>query len=128
MGRLFLFLLVVAAAWYGWKHYPDLLSRRPGHDLVIENAGSADIERVRVTVDGQTLVKEVVPSGQKAVMQFKVTRDSDFDLIWETHGRMGERHWTGGSVPKGPMLQRHIFRIQDDGEVMYTTENKLAGI
>lgn len=124
MKRLIIFILVVAAAWYGWKKYPELVNRRPGHDAVVENAVGATLERVRLTVDGQTFVKEAIPENDKATFPFKVTHDSSFRLDWQINGRIGEFTWTGGMVPRGPMLQRHIFRIEEDNQVTYRAENK----
>jgi hypothetical protein len=124
MKRLIIFGLVIGAAWYGWKHWPEFVERRPGHLAVIENASTSDLARVRVVVDGQTLVKEVIPAGSSASLPFKITNDSAFDLVWEYQGRIGERRWHGGEVFKGPMMQRHVFRVDDDAEVMYHAENR----
>lgn len=124
MVRLFIFLLVVAAAWYGWKKYPEFVDHRPGHTAVIANDASAPLERVRIHVDGQTLVKESVPSGESVSIPFKITNDSQFMVEWQVAGRLGEHSWRGGDVFRGPMMQRHIFRIDDENQVMYTTENK----
>ena len=124
MKRLFFLILLGAAAWYGWKKYPELAERRPGHLAVIQNASTAELVRVRVKVDGQTLVKETIASGGEGSLPFKVTNDSPFEVVWEYQGRAGEKHWNGGQVFKGPMQQRHIFRIDDDNEVIYRTENR----
>jgi len=124
MVRLILFLLVVAAAWYGWKKYPDFVDRRPGHTAVIENGATASLERVRVRVDGQTLVKESVPAGESSLLPFKIANDSEFQVTWQVNGRIGEHTWRGGDVFRGPMMQRHIFRIDDENQVIYRTENK----
>ena len=45
MKRLLILLLLAAAAWYGWKHYPELLQKRDGHDVVIENTSGRNMER-----------------------------------------------------------------------------------
>ena len=37
---------------------------------------------------------------------------------------MGEMSWRGGMVPKGPMVQRHVMQIDDNGEVVYLASNK----
>jgi hypothetical protein len=124
MARLILFLLVIAAAWYGWKKYPEFVDKRPGHTARIENGATADLERFRIRVDGQTFVREKVPVGGSADIPFKITNDSEFQLTWELGGRLGEHTWRGGDVFKGPMMQRHIFRIDDEHQVMYRTENK----
>ena len=126
MKNLIIFGLVVLAAWYGWKHYPELMHKQPGHDAVIENRTGRNLERVRLTVDGQTFVKEKLADDATAVIPFKVTNDATFQLTWEYEGQAGEQNWSGGSVPRGPMLQRHIFTIDNDGAVFYRAEQKLA--
>ncbi len=124
MKRLIVLLLVALAAWYGWKHYPDLVQKHGGHDAVVENRTGAELDRVRLTVDGQTFVKEELPDGQDAVFTFKVANDATFKLEYEFATKMGSRTWTGGLVPRGPMLQRHIMTIDGDDEVLYRAENK----
>jgi hypothetical protein len=120
--RIFLLLLFAAAIWYGWKQYPKLMERRPTHDAVIDNESGGDIERIRLKVGGQTLVKEALANGEKATLPFRVNQDATFDLTWST--RAGEFNWSGGMVPAGPMVQRHEFLIDADGQVLYRAENK----
>jgi len=121
----FLFLLVlVFALWYGWRHYGELLHRQPGHEAVVENASGREMTRVRLTVDGQTLVKESIPGEGKAVFPFRVSRDATFQLVWMWAGSPAEMSWTGGMVPRGPMLQRHVMTVDEDGAVLYRAENK----
>ena len=124
MKKLIFLLLVALAAWYGYKHYPELLNRGPGHDAVIENQSGLTMERVRLTVDGQTFVKESLENGASVVFPFRVTTDASFTLLWEWKEKLGEGHWSGGMVPKGPMAQRHRMQIDGDGAVIYTPENK----
>ena len=126
MKNLILFALVAFAAWYGWNHRDILLHRQAGHDAVVENDTGKTIERLRVTVDGQTFVKESLPDGQKAVFPFKVNNDASFALVWQYANQAGEKNWSGGMVPKGPMLQRHIMTIGDDDNVFYRAEHKAA--
>jgi hypothetical protein len=82
------------------------------------------MERVRLTVDGQTLVRESLPDGQSAVLSFKVANDASFKLDWQYADQLGDKTWSGGLVPRGPMLQRHVMTIDGDGEVLYRAENK----
>lgn len=124
MKKLLVLVLVVAAAWYGWKNYPSLVERRPSHEAVIENATGIAIIRVRLTVDGQTFVKEELADGAKAVFPFRVNNDASFNLTWEWDGRPGENAWSGGMVPKGPMVQRHVMTIDSEAGVLYRPENK----
>ena len=123
MKKLLLLLLVLAAGWYGWKQYPQLLQRRPSHQAVVENASQAALERVRLTVDGQTFVKELLPVGQRVTFRFQVDRDASFTLVWQ-QGQAGERTWSGGQVPAGPLLQRHVIRVGDDARVSYFAERR----
>src|SRR5262245_49497032 len=124
MKKLVFLVLVGAVAWYGWKHYPSLLERRPSHEAVVRNATGSNLTRVRLTVDGQTFVKEELADGASAAFPFRVGRDASFDLDWQWANRLGENHWSGGMVPKGPMVQRHIMVIDGEGGVLYRTENK----
>lgn len=120
---LFLALLAVTG-WYGWNHRDTLFGNRPGHEAVIENDTSFSMERVRLTVNGQTMVKESIPPNGKAAFRFAVDNDSEFVLVWQRSDAPGDRHWRGGRVAKGPLLQRHVFRIDRGGQVMYYAETK----
>jgi hypothetical protein len=124
MKRLLILVLVALAAWYGWKKWPEIVDRRPGHDLVIINETGQALERVRVTVDGQTLVRETLADGETATLPFKVRHDSDFLLEADWTRQPGTLTWRGGNVPAGPMLQRHILRVDAEGQVLYSAENK----
>src|ERR1051325_3117816 len=108
MKKLIFVLLVAVAAWYGYKHYPEILHPRGSNDLVIENSSGKTMERIRIEVDGQTLVKETLPDGQSATIPFNVQKDASFHVEWEYDGVAGLHQWNGGMVPRGPMLQRHI--------------------
>jgi hypothetical protein len=124
MKKLFFLALLGLAIWYGWKHKDTLFTRHDGHEAVIENDASTSLERVRLTVDGQTLVKESIAANDKAVLPFTINNDSDFRLVWQWGNRPGERSWQGGMIARGPMLQRHVFAIDDDGNVTYHAEPK----
>ena len=124
MKRFIVFLLFALAAWFGWKHWPDLVRHTPGHEAVVVNDTGMTMERVRLTVDGQTFVKEELPNEQKAVFPFKVANDASFQLEWEYKERMGENHWRGGMVPRGPMVQRHTMDVDGNGGVIYTANAK----
>ena len=124
MKKLIILILIALAAWYGWKHYPELLHRRGTHEVVIENSSGKTMERIRVMVDGQTLVKESLPDGQTATIPFSVQNDASFKMEWEYDSVLGTHSWSGGMVPKGPMLQRHIMTVDADDAVMYRAENK----
>jgi hypothetical protein len=127
MKNLLLLAIVAVAAWYGWNHRDTLLKREGSHEAVIRNDSGEEITRIRLTVNGQTLVKESLADGQKVVLPFRVTADSDFRLVWEFATRPGMASWQGGTITNGPMLQRHDFQIMGDGSVMYHAESKGVG-
>jgi len=89
---------------------------------VIDNESGADVERIRLKVGAQTLVKETLATGERAILPFRVNQDATFELTWNSRG--GEYTWSGGMVPAGPMVQRHTFLIDADGQVLYRAENK----
>lgn len=124
MMKLLLLAIVAVAAWYGWNHRDTLLKREGTHEAVVRNDSGGELTRIRVTVNGQTLVKETLADGEKAVMPFRVTADSDFRLVWEFASKPGQGMWQGGTITNGPMLQRHEFQIMGDGSVMYHAESK----
>jgi hypothetical protein len=124
MKKLVFLVLVALVAWYGWKHLPGLLEKRPSHEAVIQNHTGAGLVRVRLTVDGQTFVKEELADGANAVFPFRVGKDASFTLVWQWADRMGESNWSGGMVPNGPMVQRHTMTIDADGGVVYQAAAK----
>ena len=126
MKRLLMLALIVAAVWYGWKHGPSLLAHRPAHEAVVENRSGVALERVRLTVDGQTFVKETLADGAQAVFPFRVGHDAAFTLLWQWSDRIGESHWSGGMVPIGPMVQRYTMTIEADAGVTYRAQNQEA--
>ena len=124
MKKLIILAVVAFTVWYGWKHYPELMSHRPSHEAVIQNRTGTGMTRVRLIVDGQTFVKEDLPDGARAVFPFRVGNDASFNLVWQWSNRPGENSWSGGMVPKGPMVQRHIMTIDSEAGVLYQAENK----
>jgi hypothetical protein len=121
MKKLLLLVLIVAAGWYGWKNYPQILNKQPAHKAIIVNQTGRDMQRVRLVVDGQTLVRETLADNQEAELQFKVANDSEFQLIWQWTDAPGEFRWSGGRVPRGPMVQKHKFIVDGANEVVYQT-------
>ena len=126
MKRLFFLALFAIAAWYGWHNYRSVFQRHDMHEAVIRNDSSSGLERVRLKVDGQTMVKEVIASGQSVTFPFQIANDSDFHLTWDWNDKPGQLNWTGGLVAKGPLMQRHVFTIDGDGEVIYHAEAKTS--
>ncbi|HKQ57322.1 MAG TPA: hypothetical protein VJY35_05605 [Candidatus Eisenbacteria bacterium] len=124
MKKLLFLAVIVAVGWYGWKHLPSLIEKRPSHEAVVQNGSGGTLTRIRLTVDGQTFVKEELPDGASAIFPFRVAKDASFELTWQWKDRVGENSWTGGMVPKGPMVQRHVMIIDSDAGVIYQTANK----
>ena len=124
MKRLVFLVLIGFVAWYGWKHYPSLIERRPQHEAVVENDTGVGLTRVRLTVDGQTFVKETLADHARASFPFRVGHDATFTLVWQWTDRPNESHWSGGMVATGPMVQRHFMTIGADAGVLYRAERK----
>jgi hypothetical protein len=124
MKNLLLLILVVGAAWYAYQRYPEVVSRRPAHEAVVANHTGRTMTRVRLTVDGQTFVKERLEDGADAKFEFRVANDSDFRLIWQWADAPGQFRWSGGSIPKGPMVQRHHLTIDGGNQVVYQARLK----
>jgi len=119
--RILIFVLMLVAAWYGWKHYKGFGSG-PTNEAVIENSSGRAIERVRLTAGDQTYVREVIEDGAKSVIPFQVSKDGSFHLHWQWRGKEGEPEWSGGAVAAGPMVSRHHFQVMPDGGVVWSTE------
>lgn len=119
MKKLIFLCIVVAAVWYGYHHYPELIHRTPRHEVVVENHSGHPIERLRVIVGGQTFVREKLEPNGTAVFPFRVNADSPFELTWQYGDAIGEFRWRGGFVAAGPMVQRHGMSILDRGGVSY---------
>jgi hypothetical protein len=124
MLRFLFLLLLVAAAWFGWRHYGEVFQKRPGHEAVIENLTGREMRNVRLTVGGETFVKETIADNGLATFPFHVGEDASFQLVWLSPESTVERTWSGGMVPKGPMQQRHFLTVDSDANVLYRAENK----
>ena len=124
MKKLLILAIAVFVCWYGWKHYSDIFEKRPSHEAVVRNRTGMGMQRVRVNVDGQTFVRDDLADGADAVFPFRVGKDASFNLVWQWASREGENQWSGGMVPHGPMVQRHIMTVDGDGGVVYQTELK----
>jgi hypothetical protein len=122
MKKLILLVILGIAIWQAKLHYGDLLHREPSHEAVVKNESGILMERIRVIVGGQTLVKEELPSGESATLPFRIAHDASFALNWQW-GNNDERTWSGGRVIHGPMVQRHIMTVGKSGGVVYTEED-----
>jgi hypothetical protein len=127
MKKLLILRIVVGLGWYGWSRFPTLLERRPSHEAVVRNDAGTTLTRIRLTVDGQTFVKEELADGASVAFPFRVGHDASFELVWEWKDRVGENSWSGGMVPAGPMVQRHTMIIDSDAGVLYQPANKPSG-
>jgi hypothetical protein len=125
MKRFIVYALVIVAAWQAWKHYPALIHRSPSHEAVVRNQANRTMERIRLSVDHRTFVKERLASGESVTFPFRVAHDASFGLEWNWSDSPAEAHWSGGRVYKGPIVQRHRITVVRDGGVIYSTE-KLA--
>ncbi len=125
MKRLLLLLLLVVAAWYGWKHRDEILHRGGTHEAVVENATGREMTRVRLSVGGQDFVKESIPDEGRASFPFHGTGDDQtFRLTWSHGEGTGDRTWTGGLVSRGPLLQRHVMKVDGEDAVIYEATAK----
>ena len=126
MKRLLFIAFLVFAGWYGWNHYKDLLTRRPSHEAIIENHSGKVMERIRLSVGGQTFVRESLPDEASITFPFRVASDATFQLEWKWAGTDFDNHWAGGFVPRGPMVQKHHLSIDPEGNVIFQAENKFG--
>jgi hypothetical protein len=119
MKRLLILIIVGATAWYGWHHYHDLLRRVPRHEAVILNQSGETVTRIRLTVAGQTFVRDELKPGESATFSFGVNDDSRFSLVWEYAANTLDGRWTGGQVSKGPLVMRHTLTIKPERGLVY---------
>jgi hypothetical protein len=117
MKRLLFFVLAAAAAWYGWNHRTGLFAGSTDSEAVIVNSGTRAMLRVRLTVNGQTYVREVIEPDTEEKFPIAVTRESDFRLKWDWRGLEGAPEWRGGEVTPGPPRSRCTIQVYDDGGV-----------
>jgi hypothetical protein len=123
MKKLLLLALLGIALWQAWKHYPELTHPAPHHEAVIRNHSKESLEKVRLSVGGQTFVRDVLERGEATVFPFRVTNDATFTLLWQTPTQPDDQAWSGGRVPAGPMVQRYTITVEVRG-VTYQVEDK----
>lgn len=125
MKKLILLVILAAAAWYGWKNYPQLLSRRaPGSEVVIENRTGTTMLRVRVHVGGATEVREIIEDGASASVPFTMTSNGDVRFEWQVSNREGDRQSTPYPIAVTPIPQRYIFTVDQDANITQRVERK----
>ena len=119
MKRLIIFAIVAFTAWYGYHHYRDITQKVPKNEAVVRNSSGETLTAVRLTVGGQTFVRESMAPDEKATFDFALNRDSKFDLLWDYAAKTNEGHWTGGEATSGPTVSRHTITVRPDGGVIY---------
>jgi hypothetical protein len=117
MKRLFVLAIFAVAGWYGWQHRDVLLAGRTDSEAVLVNSGTRAMLRVRLTVGGQTHVREVIEPDARVEFPFSVSSASDFQLRWEWRGLEGAPEWRGGEVTPGPLRTRCTLQMFDDNAV-----------
>ena len=127
MKRLVILVLFGIAGYIAWHRWPEMFQHQPHHLLEVRNTGSLPIVLLRATVGGQTFVKDSLAPGASTTWKFITRDDSDFELVWEWSGRIGEQHWRGGRVAHGPLVGHHQLAIDGDGGVVYTEQPGSAG-
>jgi len=120
MKRLLFLAIVGAVAWYGWQNRGAVFGGSADSEVVLVNAGIRAMQRVRLTVDGETYVREVIEPDARAHLPVRVTRVSDFRLVWEWRGLEASRDWQGGQVTPGPPRSRCTIQVFDDNEATVT--------
>lgn len=123
MKRLILFAIIVAAAWYGWKHHDELRSRGT-HELVLVNHSGLAIARIRVGIADDAWAVETLADGATATVPVRCEKDGTFDVSWQVPSKGGDRHWVGGVFTHGPLLMRHRFEFVDGDGVIWSSERK----
>src|SRR5947208_50232 len=111
MKRLLFLAFIAFAAWYAWHHWRELAERRARHEAIVENHSGRAMLRVRLGVGTQTFVKESIADGSSATFPFLVDQDATFQLEWKWPAQDFDQHWSGGMVPRGPMVQKHHFVV-----------------
>ena len=123
MKRLIFLVIIAAIAWYGWKHYDELRGHGTHEAVLVSHSGRA-INRIRLTVGGETLVCEALADNATAMLSFKGAQDSGFELAFQPERANAEPHWSGGAFTHGPVLTRHTFEFVDGDGVIWTSELK----
>jgi hypothetical protein len=118
MKRLFWLALFGAAVWYGWHHWGGVFGGSRDSEAVIVNSATHAMQRVRLTVDGQTFVRDAIEPEAQVTLPFRVARSSDFRLRWEWRGVDAAPDWRGGQVEPGPTRTRCTLQVFDDGGVV----------
>ncbi len=125
MKRLFLLAIVAAALWWGYQRNWDF-SREAGNGAVLSNRSGQTLERVRLTIGGETLVREVLEPDARAELTFHSKRDGAFRLVWHVRGQVGEKSWSGGHLIGGPTASVHHFEFDSQHGVIWHARERTA--
>lgn len=117
MKKLFILALFAVAAWYGWHHRELFTGGNRDSEAVLVNSGTRAMQRVRLTVGGQTYVRDAIEPEERAAFPVPLTGQSDFRLRWEWRGLEGAPEWRGGEIVPGPPRSRCTLQVFDDNGV-----------
>ncbi len=124
MKRLLILVLLAAAIWYGCKRDWNF-SQGTSNDVLLVNRTGHALERIRVTIGGETVVRELLEEDATATIPFRSQREGEFRLEWHVRGQMGEQTWAGGHLIGGPTASRHTFEFVSQNGVVWHAEPKL---
>lgn len=126
MIKNLLFLAILAAAvWYGSRHYQTLMPSKSGDIVVVNNSGHG-VDRLRISVNGQTTVVESLENGATRNLSFQPQSDGMFRLVWNARGTIGEPSWSGGNASTGPELKTYRFEFRENNAVIWSSKLKPA--
>ena len=123
LKRLLFLVLVAAAVWYGSKHYRTLMPSKSS-DIEVVNHSGRGVDRLRISVNGQTVVVEALEDGATRIVPFQPARDGTFRLIWNARGLMDERTWSGGNASAGAELKTYRFEFRENAAVLWSSRLK----
>lgn len=125
MKRLLLLAILGAALYWGYTKNWDF-GRPAGNEAVLVNRSGRDLDRIRLTIGGETLVREALADGERASLTFRQQRDGAFRLVWHAKGVVGERTWSGGHLVGGPAPSVHTFEFDAQHGVVWFAKAKPA--
>ena len=126
MRRLLVLAIIIGAGWYGWKHSSDL-RQTPRDEAIVENQSGKEIDRFRLIVGDQAVVREQIAAGETVVLPFRVTHDGSLAIKWQYERSDIDQSWSGGEVVAGPLRTRHRLTIEPEGGVVWTSERIITG-
>jgi len=125
MKRLVVLVLLAGAIWYGYQRDWDF-SPGTANDVVLVNRSGHVLERIRVTIGGETVVREELAEDATAKLPFRSQREGEFTVVWHVRGQMGEKNWRGGHLIGGPTASSHTFEFDSENGVVWHAEPKVS--